>query len=129
MSLEKIRKRIFARERNRCKKCGVPNEVLVERGVLDLSKWLAERLEGEGFFDYAGNEYGANERPNGYANMSGEPYLVRLALAHLDGNTENNNPENLAVLCQNCHLKNDRNQHTTTRRLRFEEERGLLRLF
>lgn len=40
---------------------------------------------------------------------------VVLTLAHLDHQPENNADENLAALCQRCHLAYDRDHHAATR--------------
>lgn len=40
-----------------------------------------------------------------------EPSRVVLTIAHLDQDVTNNDPENLAALCQRCHLKWDRPWH------------------
>ncbi len=37
--------------------------------------------------------------------------FVVLTIAHLDQDTQNNDPENLAALCQRCHLEHDRPHH------------------
>ena len=36
---------------------------------------------------------------------------IVLTIAHLDQDTTNNDPENLAALCQRCHLEHDRPHH------------------
>lgn len=57
---------------------------------------------------------------------------VVLTVAHVDHDTANNSPANLAALCQACHLRHDlplhqRNAAETRRRRRVE--RGQLALF
>lgn len=42
---------------------------------------------------------------------------VILTLAHLDHDPTNNDPANLAALCQWCHLHQDRKQHAHNRRV------------
>lgn len=41
---------------------------------------------------------------------------IILTTAHLDRNTANNEPDNLAALCQRCHLRHDIFQHIANRR-------------
>lgn len=41
---------------------------------------------------------------------------VILTVAHIDHNRDNNADENLAALCQRCHLNHDRNQHAASRK-------------
>lgn len=40
---------------------------------------------------------------------------VHLAISHTDHNTSNNNPDNLKALCQECHLRHDKEFHKATR--------------
>ena len=60
--------------------------------------------------------------------------IVVLTTAHLNHDPSDNRPENLAVLCQRCHLGWDRELHLkhaaeTWRRKREARERNQLRLF
>jgi 5-methylcytosine-specific restriction endonuclease McrA len=50
---------------------------------------------------------------NGSARIGrkGRTYRVVLTVAHLDHDTSNNDPINLAALCQPCHLRYDSNMH------------------
>lgn len=41
---------------------------------------------------------------------------VVLTVAHLDGTPENCHPDNLAALCQRCHLNYDRGRHIANRK-------------
>ena len=43
--------------------------------------------------------------------------FIRLAVAHLDQQPENNHPSNLRALCEKCHLKHD----APYRRIHFRE--------
>lgn len=51
-----------------------------------------------------------------------------LTTAHLDHNPGNNSQDNLAGLCQRCHLVYDGPHHRETARLRRDRETGQLRL-
>lgn len=54
---------------------------------------------------------------------------IILTTAHLDRNTKNNARENLAALCQRCHLQHDILQHIANRRYgRFHTREHQLRL-
>ena len=62
--------------------------------------------------------------------MNGQPHpetgsKVVLTVAHIDHDTTHNEWENLAALCQRCHLRHDARQHATnaaeTRRRRKVE--------
>lgn len=57
--------------------------------------------------------------------------MVILTVAHIDQNPRNNDQENLAALCQRCHLNHDRDQHNRNaaetrhkKRVKRDEERG-----
>ena len=41
---------------------------------------------------------------------------IVLTIAHLDGNKDNNDFENLAALCQKCHLHHDIGHHVMNRK-------------
>ena len=54
---------------------------------------------------------------------------VVLTVAHIDHDVTNNEPDNLAVLCQRCHLTHDAGlhaQHAAETRRRRREEAGQL---
>lgn len=53
---------------------------------------------------------------------------VKLGTAHLDQNPANNADDNLAMLCQRCHLVYDAPAHRQTARLRRDRATGQLRL-
>ncbi len=44
---------------------------------------------------------------------------IVLTIAHLDQHPENNEPNNLAALCQRCHLNHDRPFHIVNRKRTF----------
>ncbi len=48
---------------------------------------------------------------------------VVLTVAHIDQNRDNNRFDNLAALCQRCHLSHDRNAHIRNRKYgRYHKE-------
>lgn len=55
----------------------------------------------------------------GIENYSPHPlnsYKIVLTIAHIDHDKSNNRFDNLAALCQACHLNHDRQQHIRNRR-------------
>ena len=44
--------------------------------------------------------------------------IVYLAVCHKDHDPANNEPDNLLVLCQRCHLRHDAEHHRQTKRAR-----------
>lgn len=56
---------------------------------------------------------------------------IVLTVAHLDRNSQNNDRQNLAALCQRCHLRHDIYQHIANRkygRNHAKEQQGKLEL-
>lgn len=104
-----IRPAILKRAGNRCEKCGVLNGVIGYRdrtGKFHVSDGLqaeADALDGE--------------------------HIIRIVLtvAHLNHDLTDSSPENLAALCQKCHLTHDAAQHRASRwRNRHKAESDLL---
>ena len=54
---------------------------------------------------------------------------IVLTIAHLDHDRENCEYENLAALCQKCHLNHDRHQHEFNRKYGMETKRQNGKLF
>lgn len=54
---------------------------------------------------------------------------VILTVAHIDRNKNNNRFDNLAALCQKCHLNHDIKQHVTNRKYGRYWKRAQLDLF
>jgi hypothetical protein len=52
-----------------------------------------------------------------------------LTTAHLNHDPSDNREENLAALCQRCHLAHDLQHHLQSRRINREKAVGQLRLF
>ena len=92
-----IRRSILERAEYQCEQCGAPN---LERGARDpAGKWYS--LDDIDAIDGITDVFGCH------------PRIIRIVLtvAHLDHNVENNAPENLAALCQKCHLSHDAKHH------------------
>lgn len=87
-----IRRLILTRAKGRCEHCGVPDKEVVHRS----------KQYPLGYVILDGTEIDA-------AEMDGikTTYIV-LTVAHLDQDPTNNDPANLAALCQKCHFAHDR---------------------
>jgi hypothetical protein len=64
---------------------------------------------------------------------NGQPHPVTgstvvLTIAHLDHDVSNNSDDNLAALCQRCHLAHDAQQHAANARQTRERRSGQLSL-
>jgi integrase/5-methylcytosine-specific restriction endonuclease McrA len=98
----------------RCQRCGLPNYTHVRRQA-EGPPVILDPDQAE------------------LAMREGHPVTkVVLTVAHLDQDPANNAPENLAALCQRCHLEHDRGQHIRnarqTRITKKDDGRFLLRL-
>lgn len=104
--------RIRAREGNRCKWCGAPNGEQVYRNKIHSEIWITK-------LDW-------KHKPPFLKGQYKKPVRIVLTVAHLDHDTTNNTDDNLAALCQRCHLKHDGAIHAKhaaeTRRGQFEEQ-------
>lgn len=81
-----------------CRKCGLPNYATVlseSRTLLCDPQPYKQAIENVGFY------HEAEERAT----------VIVLTVAHLDHDTANNSDENLAALCQRCHLRHDAKHH------------------
>ena len=101
----------FKRAHNRCEQCGLVNGQVIKR----LKNGMV-RTPGAQDWDMIN----AKVRYSGYT-MSGSIKFhgftkVVLTVAHLDHNKANNRFENLAALCQRCHLSHDQKQHAENRK-------------
>lgn len=112
-----IRPMILARERNRCKKCGLLNHAIVlSRSRIPLVEGCTYKWAKENLACYHDVE-------------EGKAVIVVLTVAHLDHDVANNDPANLAALCQKCHLALDAGQHAKNARETREKRSGQLALF
>ncbi len=92
-----LRELISHRELNRCKICRAPHRVMI---------W---RVRGGGWRPYH------RRNPPGDAVRA---ILCICSVAHLDWDRTNDQHQNLALLCQRCHLNHDRPQHLWGLRLK-----------
>lgn len=110
----KIRPDILERDNHCCKFCGVKNNSIIHRygkGVDDWRYW-PEGMESEAW------------------SLDGlKSIKVVLTIAHLDHDKKNNDYENLAALCQKCHLGIDLKHHMANARETHRKKKGLQNLF
>lgn len=102
-----IRPRILERDGHKCKFCGAPNYSVIIRYTDSFevvpNSMYAEALTTDGF----------------------KMVKIVLTVAHLDHDTNNNDDENLAALCQRCHLRHDAEQHARSRRRQPKNQTAL----
>lgn len=99
----------FQRAGGKCERCGVPH----------------------GHFR---DEFEAVHDPKTWASLQAQGFIWRatriiLTTAHLDHDPTNNDEQNLAALCQRCHLRHDLAHHLMSRRLNREKANNQQRLF
>jgi hypothetical protein len=106
---------------NKCEWCGVENKAYGARDRFDA--WHDES-EIAGMSNGTGTHYFGD-----YPKM----IKVVLTVAHLNHDTTDNRDENLAALCQRCHLRHDAKHHAKnaakTRRKNHMERTGQAELF
>lgn len=110
----KIRPAILERDENCCKFCGVKNHSIIHRWGKGIDDWWywPEGMESEAW------------------SLDGlKSTKVVLTIAHLDHNKKNNNYDNLAALCQKCHLGIDLKHHMANARETNRIKKGLQKLF
>ena len=109
-----IRPAILERDGHCCKVCGVKNNSLIRRfgkGINDWEYW-PEGMESEAY------------------TIDGlKSTKIVLTIAHLDHDKENNDYDNLAALCQKCHLGIDLKHHIKNARQTRNKKKGLQSLF
>lgn len=117
-----IRPSILKRDCNKCKFCGLVNGLSIYRDK-DGNPYEIEMT-----FD-AMDEFGYDYFENELSNCAEiyNPIKIVLTIAHLDYDRENNDYENLAALCQRCHLNHDR-KHNIEKRKR-ERNKNQMVLF
>lgn len=106
-----ISKSIREREGQKCKWCGVPNH---ERGARDrYGVW------------HNVSDIDSMKSDTGFALFGDYPKIIKIILtvAHIDHDPSNNADENLAALCQRCHLNHDREHHMENARETWAKKR------
>ena len=127
--LKEIRPRILARAgevrddsifggiavQAKCEWCGVSNYAIGYRDKTGKFNELQNSMAGDDLYDQL--------------RIKGKVIKIVLTIAHIDHNKSNNNDNNLAALCQKCHLNHDRDHHSKNRRDTLERKKGLQKLF
>jgi len=99
----------FERAGGKCERCAAPHG------------WFRDE------FDVVHDpETWAGLRSNGFVWRA---YKIVLTTAHLNHDPSDNREENLAALCQRCHLAHDLKHHLLSRRINREKATGQQRLF
>ena len=111
---KEIRARIQTRAGNQCEQCGVSNHAIIIRYPDGTSRFPMN------------TEYDPADDPLG----RGKLVKIVCTTAHLNHDTTDNRDENLAFLCQRCHLTHDAPLHAEnakrTRTARKDAARMLL---
>jgi hypothetical protein len=112
-----IRSAILDRAGHRCEQCRVPNGATIRR-CAEIFLFNGTLLKASD-----GSRIKSTESPLTLGAISREVVIV-LTVAHLDHDITNNEPGNLAALCQWHHLRLDAEQHrvsaAATRRRKIE---------
>lgn len=133
-----IRPAILQRAKNCCENCNVPNYAVGfrdEQGAFNPTRGnIVHDLAGQGLSYPSLNPLSYQEAKEvcDVCNSSdlGEKYIVIvLTIAHLDHDVSNNDFDNLAALCQKCHLSHDETHHRANRRKTVNLKKGLVELF
>lgn len=99
-----VRKRILAREDYRCKRCRAPDRERIARGA-GAYAGTYQTSDAEVYDAETGEQLG-QVRMSDY--LVDHMVTVVLTIAHLDQIVEHSDDDNLAALCQRCHLNHDR---------------------
>jgi len=102
----------FARAKGRCESCDVPHG-----WFRALNGWVLDPM------------LAAIGLLGAVAAFEMKLSKIILTTAHLDHDPTNNDENNLAALCQRCHLAHDLQHHLTSRRINREKATGQGRLF
>jgi len=98
--LNEIRPKALDRDHHRCRFCGLTNYLWIFRAE-DGTPYEAIMVHDE--HEENGRDYFGTVLP-----LDVKMIKVVLTIAHLDQDITNNEHDNLAALCQRCHLNHDR---------------------
>lgn len=116
-----------AKERagNKCQQCGLPNGATILRSVVDGARYLILKDDGI-YYTPDGQPVRLSDMPEEFADQERDTVVVltvhHIGIANPDGtpgSTHNKfdcRPENLAALCQRCHLLADMATHVRRRK-------------
>jgi hypothetical protein len=113
-----LRELVRERDHERCRFCCVPNGARILRELADPFRWIDED-------DF---DVGIEADGDDYEPTHGDVVRIVLTVAHLDHDVAHNGPDNLAALCQRCHLRLDRRQHADSSARTRDRKAGQLRL-
>lgn len=114
----------FTRAGNKCEWCGVPNGKVVRRYDNGSKSTVAPKIQQSWNWGQIRAYNDKCHKRNGFRITR-----IVLTVAHLDQNKDNNRFENLAALCQKCHLGHDAQQHARNRKYGRYHKRHQLDLF
>ena len=124
----RIRPDILERDKHCCKFCKVPNYAIVCRGKWN-GKIVWQNDDGCIFDATDGSFLGEAYVGEVFDNEKQKVTKVILTIAHLDHDKTNNDYENLAALCQKCHLGIDLKHHMKNARDSRNKKKKLQSLF
>lgn len=114
--------RIRQRDRQECKWCGVKNG----QWVLRDAKGEPELIWNAGWRDpqdghiqvwWENEEGDICSDTDSYLSTERHPIKIVLTVAHIDHDSTHNTDDNLAALCQQCHLRHDAKQHAANAKI------------
>lgn len=93
-----IRPAVLKRANCCCENCGVENKSFIRRNIINPAIYkLAKSISRQD------------------SHLYRESIFIVLTIAHLNHDINDNRSENLAALCQRCHLTYDKGQHIFVR--------------
>lgn len=110
----------FERAGGKCEWCKAPHMGYVFRHELDGTYMLPNGVVRD---ENTGEYHGLLARHSDY---DGRAVRIILTVAHLNHDPTDNRDENLAALCQQCHLRYDAKQKAKERAERANENQGRL---
>lgn len=125
------RPRILERAKHCCERCQKPNRATVEtvkwsqRGSAGKKEYFMMWRYGVGYFWTTKNGSAAPSFPVLFLELANTIEVV-LTVAHLNHTPGDDRDENLAALCQWCHLIHDLEHHQESRATRKDQARPLL---
>lgn len=123
-----IRPAILERDGHCCKFCKVPNYEIICRGFWGEFE-VYQKDNGQIFDVKTGNQVGESYVGDVWIGEKYRLTKVILTIAHLDQDKTNNDYDNLAALCQKCHLGIDLKHHMANARESRRKKKGLQNLF
>ena len=122
-----IRERILTRAGNRCEHPGcMARQYSVGWWSLDERghRWNAAWGQNDNPRTYSEARQMAAELYHDRSEEGPKPIVIVLTIAHLDHDTGNDADDNLAALCQRCHLTYDAKLHASNARATRERRAG-----